>query len=460
MSGALWAGGWNPFGPGALRIGVTGLARAGKTAFLTSVAANLLAFGAGLPVLPALALRLGGRDLRVTLAPAGAGEVPRFELAPHLASLAADPTTWPHRTAAVSLLGLEVDIARGGLAAVLPPRRLTLEFLDYPGEWLLDLPLLGQSFEAWSAATLRRLQAPELLPHARQFLSFAEGLPAAAPAADELAETGARLYRAALRDLRDRAGLSFLQPGRFLMPPPGPEPPWMGFFPAQGSGGLARLLRQRFDAYVQVVQREMVAPLFGRVDRLVVLADLLSALHAGPAAYADVAASLAAVAGALRWQGSWLDALPFLRDLPLPRWLVPGGIRRVAFAASKADHVAARQRGNLAALVGSLTALPREAAAAATSAHAIAAIRCTEDFVWTLDGRPVSAVRGRVVGEHRLTRSYPGEVPDRPPEAGFWAHRFLAVPEFEPMRLPEGGRGGVPHIGLDELLVFLLDDVL
>ncbi len=398
--------------------------------------------------------------MRVRLAPAGAGEVPRFDLAPHLAALSADPASWPRRTASASLLGLDVELGRAGIASVLPARRFGLEFLDYPGEWLLDLPMLGQSFAEWSAATLRRLQAPDIAPHAREFLSFALGLPAQAAAEDELAEAGSRLYRATLRALRDRAGLSFLQPGRFLMPPPGPEPPWMAFFPVLGSGGLARLLRQRFDAYLQVVRREMVAPLFGRVDRLVILADVLSALHAGPAAYADIAASLAAVAGALRWQPSWLASVPLLRDLPLPQWLVPGGIRRVAFAASKADHVAERQRGNLAALVRSLTSLPREATSAATAAFAIAAIRCTEDFVWTLEGRPVSAVRGRVVGEHRMTRSYPGEVPDRPPDAAFWAHPFLALPEFEPMRLPEGGRGGVPHIGLDELLVFLLADVL
>ena len=41
----------NPFDyvlPRTVRVGVTGLARAGKTAFLTSLAANLLAHGAGL----------------------------------------------------------------------------------------------------------------------------------------------------------------------------------------------------------------------------------------------------------------------------------------------------------------------------------------------------------------------------------------------------------------------------
>jgi predicted YcjX-like family ATPase len=136
----------------------------------------------------------------------------------------------------------------------------------------------------------------------------------------------------------------------------------------------------------------------------------------------------------------------------------PRVISRVAFAATKADHVADRQRGNLAALMRSLTEMP--GSAVKTGHFAIASVRCTEDFVWTLEGRPVSAVRGRVLGQQVMTRSYPGEVPDRPPDEDFWAHRFLALPQFEPMRLPDGGRMGVPNIGLDALLGFLLEDVL
>ena len=45
------------------------------------------------------------------------------------------------------------------------------------------------------------------------------------------------------------------------------------------------------------VRAQLVAPSFGRVDRLVVLADLLSALHAGQDAFADAAAALDEVAG-------------------------------------------------------------------------------------------------------------------------------------------------------------------
>ncbi len=459
MSGVAGAG----LFPGRrdIRIGVTGLARAGKTAFLTSAAASLLAQSSNPGVLPALA----GKPLRAVIAPAGADALPRFEYRRHLAALAADPPRWPERTGAVSLLALDLEIPRTGLLGpVLGSRSVRLEFLDYPGEWLLDLPLLGQAFAPWSAAAMRRLETAEAAPVAREFLSFVRGLPDRAPADETLAATGHRLYRATMLRLRDEVGLSFLQPGRFLMPAPGPEPPWTTFFPLAGASPLAGLLASRYEAYRDAVRRDLVAPSFGRIDRLVVLADILSALHAGAAAFADMAGALSGVAEALSFRRPWTDAVPFLSPLlaalPLPTWLTPGGIRRVAFAATKADHVADRQRGNLAALVRALTRLPAEAEAAATAAFAIASVRCTEDFVWTLEGRNVSAVRGRVLGSAAMTRSYPGEVPDRPPDAAFWAHEFLALPDFEPARLPADGRLGVPQIGLDALLAFLLEDVL
>jgi len=416
--------------PTTVRIGITGLSRAGKTAFLTSVGALLAA-------------------KRFAPAPRGATNIPRFDQVRHLASLAADPPAWPERTGAVSLLALTTAFPR----TLLPPRVLRLEFLDYPGEWLIDLPLLTQDFAGWSAAMLKRLETTAFPDITRPFLAFSRGLPAAAPADEALAQAGAGLYRTMLSALH-AAGLSFLQPGRHLMPAPGPEPPWMAFFPMSASGGLQTLLASRYDKYVGAVKRDLASPLFAHVDRLVVLADVLTALHAGPAAFADMQAALGAAAGALRWSFNMWDALGALTEFRLP----PKIISRVAFAATKADHVADRQRGNLASLMRSLTPVP--AGTVRAEHFAIASVRCTEDFVWTLEGRPVSAVRGRVLGHQTLTRSYPGEVPDRPPDGDFWQHPFLALPQFEPMRLPEGGRLGVPNIGLDRLLAFLLEDVL
>jgi predicted YcjX-like family ATPase len=416
-----------------LRVGVTGLSRAGKTAFITSVAANLLS----------------RPSPRFALAPLGAGDVARFDQAGHLAALAADPPRWPERTGAVSLLALTASIDQSPL----PSRRIRIEFLDYPGEWLLDLPLLRLSFSAWSEGMLKRLEAPDIAPITREFLAFVRGLPARAAAEEALAAAGTRLYRGMLQKLRD-AGMAYLQPGRHLMPAPGPQPPWVEFFPMQSNGAFANLLSKRYDAYVDAVRRDLASPLFAEVDRLVVLADVLTALHAGPAAFADTAAALSAAAAALRWRFSWSEAFSALFEFRLP----PRVIERVAFIATKADHVADRQRGNLAALMRNLTELP--GGGPTTAYFAAASVRCTEDFVWTLEGRPVSAVRGRVLGQSVLTRSYPGEVPDQPPDAAFWAHPFLALPQFEPMRLPDNGRDGVPNIGMDAVLKFLLGDVL
>jgi predicted YcjX-like family ATPase len=301
---------------------------------------------------------------------------------------------------------------------------------------------------------LRRLETLTTAELARAFLGFVRGLPAGVGADEALSLTGHRLYTEVLQRMRDELGLAFLQPGRFLMPSPGAQPPWMQFFPLPGRSPLAKLMQTRFSAYVDAVRGDLMSPMFADLDSLVVLADLLSALHQGQAAFADTQLALTAAADALRWERSWTDYPAAFAQLKLP----PSPIRRVAFAATKADHVAARQRGNLSALMRRITRVPH--AEATSAVFSIASVRCTEDVVETLAGRPVSAVRGRIIGEPRPARFYPGEVPDSLPDDAFWQHRFLALPEFEPMRLPEAGRGGIPQLELDALLAFLLVDFL
>ena len=125
MSGATGI----PFFPGrrVLRVGVTGLARAGKTAFLTSAAANLLAQGSGMAALPALAARLGGRSLRVAIAPSGAGARAALRLPVASRRAGGRSTALAGAHGAVSLLSLDLDIGRQGVAAQLwPPRAIRL----------------------------------------------------------------------------------------------------------------------------------------------------------------------------------------------------------------------------------------------------------------------------------------------------------------------------------------------
>jgi predicted YcjX-like family ATPase len=437
-----------------IRLAVTGLTRAGKTVFITSLVANLLAAGRGKRTLPLFEAAAGGRLRSVRLVPSASEALPRFDVEAHLAALAADPPAWPGRTDDLSTLELTLELDRGGaFGSLLGRRTVTLELLDYPGEWLLDLPMLDQGYADWSVATLRRLWRGEGAASVRDFLAWVEALPAGATADESLARRGHALYRDALRECRDGLGFRFLQPGRVLNPGPRGETPLLWFFPLPhpGGGGLATLMAQRHAAYVAAQRSEFFEPFFRRFDRQAVLVDVLGALHAGQAAFEDTAEALAAIAAALRYGGGWWD------------WLVGAGVARVAFAATKADHVPGRQRDALAALLGTLVAAPQgrvTEAGVATSVHALASLRCTEDAVATLDGRPVAAVRGTLLATGQSAKVYPGEIPLRPPEPGFWEHGFFEMPEFQPPKLDAAGGSGVPHLGLDALLAALIGDLL
>src|SRR6266571_4233167 len=128
-----------------VRLGVTGLSRAGKTVFITALIHGLTR-GGRFPVFEPLAT---GRIARAHLEPQPDDAVPRFDYETHVRALA-EERRWPESTRRVSELRLMVEYqsAKGS------DRTLTLDIVDYPGEWLLDLPLLTTSYAEWSAQTL------------------------------------------------------------------------------------------------------------------------------------------------------------------------------------------------------------------------------------------------------------------------------------------------------------------
>jgi hypothetical protein len=151
-----------------IKVAVTGLSRSGKTVFITSLIANLLAMGTGKPAMPALRAHIdkgGSERLRnIRLVPARASTTPRFDYPGKLADLAGAQPKWPARTEDLAEIELEIEIRAGGgllgqIRSMSGTPRLRLELLDYPGEWLLDLPLLALSHARWSAETLARLRS-------------------------------------------------------------------------------------------------------------------------------------------------------------------------------------------------------------------------------------------------------------------------------------------------------------
>jgi len=434
----------------SVRVGVTGLRRAGKTVFTTAVVDNLLKAGR----LPFLDVVSAGRLQAARLQPQPDPDVPRFQYEEHLKALSGPDPRWPEPTRGISQLRLAMRYrSTSALKRVVQPTAiLNLDIVDYPGEWLLDLPLLNQSFAEWSTLTL---ELAERAPRAALSVDWRGWLGTIDPAGraeEEVARTGARLFTDYLHACRNADGLSLIQPGRFIEPGDFENAPLLTFCPLPGAprgrGTLWELMEERYDAYKTVVVRRFFAEHFARLDRQIVLIDVLGALNAGPDAVADMKRSLELSLEPFRHGSSgWLD------------WLFGTKIDRVLFAATKADHIASSQHPNLRRLLDDLVADARRAVrfeGAQVDTMAIAALKSTETVMAEHEGQQLRCVRGTPVGRDRETVLYPGDIPEM-------RDVFLRPYQFMPFKPPPGagadGRG-LPHIRLDQALQFLLGDYL
>ncbi len=445
----------------AVRLGVTGLSRAGKTVFITSLVANLLDRGR----MPQLKAEAEHRILAAYLQPQPDHTIPRFAYEDHLAALTGPDPHWPESTRSISTLRLSLRIAPTGMIAGLSgPRVVHLDIVDYPGEWLLDLPLMTQDFEDWSRTAIAIARTPARAPHSAAWLArLAETDPAAAltePTARAIAADFTR-YLAAAR----AAGLSSVAPGRFLMPGDLEGSPALTFSPLERpdrrpSGSLWRAFEQRFQAYKRVVVAPFFRNHFARLDRQVVLIDALHAIKDGPRAVEDLRAAMAEILACFR---------------PGPRsWLAPilgRRIDRILFAATKADYLHHSQHGRLAAIAQALVRDARaraEFTGATTRALAIASLRATVEASVTRDGREIEVVRGRLIDSGEEAALFPGTLPEDPAlilsparqGAGDWTDAAYRVTRFAPPVLRPASGEGLPHIRLDRAAEFLIGDRL
>jgi len=137
-----------------LRVAVTGLSQCGKTAFITSLVHNLVGTVGRPGRLPFLRAAAEQRILAARVLTSDDDTVGRFPLEQNVAALAADPPQWPPSTTDLRQVRLALRFSPSGLLGRGSPigflargsAELRIEIVDYPGEWLLDLPLLRQSY--------------------------------------------------------------------------------------------------------------------------------------------------------------------------------------------------------------------------------------------------------------------------------------------------------------------------
>jgi hypothetical protein len=456
----------------SLRLGVTGLSRSGKTVFITALV-HALMHGGRLPLFNALA---NGRIARAYLEPQVHYELPRFSYEAHVAALTARDRHWPESTSRMSELRLTIDYAPKGLFARTFSRgRLHIDILDYPGEWLLDLPLLSLGYREWSRATLEAAAQPPRAVLAKDWLGHLASHDPLAPADEMIAQNAAKLFTAYLARCRDdKVALSSLPPGRFLMPGDLEGSPLLTFAPLslEGSvslprGSLAEMMERRYDAYVAHVVRPFFLDHFARLDRQIVLVDVISALNAGPTAIADLKAALTDVLGAFR-QGanSWLSQILGRR------------IDRILFAATKADLVHHTSHDALAGILRAViedAATRAQYAGAAIDVAAIAAIRATREATVRQSGQDFPCIvgvpqKGEALGDQTFDGEtevavFPGDLPEDPAQALDGSlEGALRFVRFRPPVIaaprPLMPAAPFPHIRLDRTLEFLIGDRL
>jgi uncharacterized protein len=454
---------------------VTGLSRAGKTVFITALVNGLLR-GGRFPVFEAQA---GGRIASARLEPQPDDTVARFDYENHLRALI-EERRWPASTVDISELRLVIDYQRQTGAE----RSLTLDIADYPGEWLLDLPLLDKTYEQWSAESLGLSREGPRLRLAGEWHTHLAGLRPAAPADEQAALTAAKLFTAYLKACRDeRYAMSLLPPGRFLLPGSVAGSPALTFAPldvpvdgSASSGSLWAMMQRRYDSYVSLLVRPFFRDHFARLDRQIVLVDALAALNAGPDALHDLQAALTSIHDCFN-----VGRRSFFSSLFRPR------IDRILFAATKADHLHHLNHDRLEAIVAHMVkqATERsESVGARIDVVALAAVRATREaqvqrgreVLPSIIGTPAAgeSAGGTTFDGNAEAVTFAGDLPDDPAtlfdgNSTFEGlsttgldnadYRFLRF-RPPPLERNQDGAPALPHIRMDRALQFLIGDWL
>ncbi len=461
------AGGLKDFATGlvnpTLRLGVTGLSRSGKTVFITALV-HALTKGARLPLFEAQA---SGRITRAYLEPQPDDDLPRFGYEEHLQRLTTEEPSWPESTRRISQLRLTLEYEpRGIIARNFKSGKLHIDIVDYPGEWLLDLPLMQMTFHEWSMATINASRIEPRASLAKTWHAHLKTLDATSPARELDAVKAAELFTSYLADCRkDGVSLSSLPPGRFLMPGDLAGSPLLTFAPLNVGldqdfprGSLGDLMERRYNSYVSKIVRPFFFGHFARLDRQIVLVDTLSALNAGVAAVQDLKNALAQVMKCFRLGSNSILSEVFGRR-----------IDRILFAATKADllHQSSHDHlENILRLIVDDASARAEFTGASVDVAALAAIRATREAKVKQRNEELPCIagipqKGEVIdgitfdGE-REAAIFPGDLPENAGDAlNGTMQGKLKFLRFRPPPLKDGT---FPHIRLDRTLEFLLGD--
>jgi predicted YcjX-like family ATPase len=454
-------------------LAVTGLSRSGKTAFITSLVNQLINEGNGTQ-LSFFDPVHQGNFIAAKRIPQKHFHVPRFDYDSAISALTAEPAIWPEPTHGISELRLAIRYQpkHSLLKYATDMATLTVDITDYPGEWLLDLPMLKQTFQEWSEQTQALMTQGTRAEPSKAFLIKLNTVDPLATASEEILAELAQEYTALLHTFRHDLGLSVIQPGRFILPGDLAGAPILEFFPFTPlqniddddyenapAESFIGMLRARYIEYKEQVVDKFYRENFLRFDRQIVLADCLKPLNEGKESFADLSLAISMI----------LESYSYGQSGLFSRLFSPK-IDKLLFGATKADHVTPEQHAPMVSLLNELVHQNKQMLnyeAVDIKTLAIASVKATTSGMSKHEGQELPVIQGQRLPPKHAENStdvfgqkitiFPGAVPAHLPNDAFWQSNNFKFIEFSPLA-GLNKHQGLPHLRMDQVLQFLLAD--
>lgn len=381
-------------------IGVTGFSGSGKSTFITSLIHQLrYSNEAGLASF--LAAR-EQRILEVNLLPSQGYNL--FYYQAGIAELSSKPPRWPQPRETLSSAIVQIVYKRNSVfnRVLGDTTTFNVEIRDYPGEWLLDLPLIGQSYLNWcfdqtnlAKQNIRKHLLGDLFQQLQTINPF-----------DEFDESQIKqIHQQFKRYLKlcKAEGLTLIQP------------------------------------YIYSIVKPFNKHFFDDIDQQVVLVHALKVISGGQDNFEDMMLA----------QSRIMDCYKYGSSSALQK-LFSTKIERILFVASKPDRVLASQQANLRSLVNDIivrTCSQKLRNSIYIDTEAACSIWCTQEVNDLLRVTNAEGKRG-VVDPIPI----PAHIPTKTEWAALkhWIPQALQPPEIE--GLANGSR--LPSIRMDKVLTF------